>query len=148
MSFVKRFKERKLLSPVLNVEFPRSKEAVEGVEAVKPKFTFQISRFPQQELNGVIMSVKKQLGEGNLDPDSYSLAYNLAFFELLKKHIKGWVYHKDADEEDFPFSKDNLKALDEMDYTDAIELIISFMESAKADEDLKKNISPQVSERG
>lgn len=127
-SFIDRFKNRQVLSPILSVE-------LEGV-------TFRVERFSEAERETARIATRAALRLEGIDPDVATNEQRGAVFfrclaDVVRKHIKSWV--KDGAESSDPTVLNGW--FDEMSGTDKMRLGFAFHAAEVADEQSKNELA-------
>jgi len=135
MDFIQRFKERKIVSPTLDVKFG--------------EFVLKVERFSQAEMSEAGRDSERMMRQRGLEPkveDTQdpkfitqqdrvgSLCCAVAPFVI--RHLKGWT-HKPVVGDEIPYSKENAQLmLDAM--TDVERAMLGLAYFAASDDDQKK----------
>ena len=126
MSFVDRFKNRQVLTPILDVPFR--------------DFVFKIARFSEMERKDVRLKARARIRDGGDNPDKatdaeQTVAYCIMLPDFLRRHVKGWTCPEHLG---IPFNAGNLVMLfDEMDERERIELSLAYLKATDEDEQKK-----------
>jgi hypothetical protein len=129
MSVVERFRKRKVVSPIVEVE-------VSGVK-------LKIARISKMELEKAGKLSNKEFSEEGLKSDELPqyvsiLGRMAAIGLILKEHVKGWNLKNEADQDE-PFTKESLGLFfSDMSYEERAQLGIEYFKTCEADEDQKK----------